>query len=548
MGTSTKGEYSALTAALSKEKQVEVAFITVFSVLILGIFYVVISMNGVVLGNDPAVHLEKAQIFLDTGHISLANLGWTPPLYQIVLAMLISLSGAVEIGQYIFLVRVLTVVLDWLLFMSVYLVGSKFFSKKVGATAAILLLMCFPVYEANQFGGYTTVLALAFMLLVLLYTPLAVDKLGYLAVAFFAAFGLVLSHQLAAFLAIFIIPPILLYMLIKSKGKNIKVILALSLGGGIAFFLYYFQAMIGYIDIVIEYVFFAIKAYAYQIPTVSFNAFMTNFGFIFFFAMGGIAISYRVLKRQEKSLFWLILVLSLFVPFFFAESYLVGFYMPFSWFVYYMATPLAVLAAVTVVFFADKTSAFYTKNRQVFRKNWVKVLTVCLIVLLSVMVVYRSDIVYGRIMEASVYYSTTDIKALDAGVWLKENYPEETNVTCTEVPGFWFQEFSGKNVIAQTDPTVQRMEIAEAVLTLSYELEHSQTMLKAYQAKGDTLDENYVSIDQIWSRVFSTSGTGDFLTYHLNGVSYEFQLSQLSKEIVFQDQDLTQAVEDDFLQ
>src|SRR5665648_11311 len=452
MGTSTKGEYSALMAALSKEKQVEVAFITVFSVLILGIFYVVISMNGVVLGNDPAVHLEKAQIFLNTGHISLANLGWTPPLYQIVLAMLISLSGAVEIEQYIFLVRALTVVLDWLLFMSVYLIGSKFFSKKAGATAAILLLMCFPVYEANQFGGYTTVLALVFMLLVLLYTPLAVDKLGYLAVAFFAAFGLVLSHQLAAFLAIFIMPPILLYMLIKSKGKNIKVVLALSLGGGIAFFLYYFQAMIGYIDLVIEYVFFAIKANAYQIPTVSFNAFMTNFGFIFFLALGGIAISYRMLKKQKKSLFWLILVLSLFVPFFFAESYLVGFYMPFSWFVYYMTAPLAVLAAVTVVFLADKTSAFYTKNRQVFRKNWVKVLTVCLIVLLSVMVVYRSDIVYGRIMEASVYYSTTDLKAYDAGVWLRSNYPENSTVVVTEVPGFWFQEFSGKSVIAQTDP------------------------------------------------------------------------------------------------
>jgi len=536
MGTSTKGEYSALMAALSKDKQVEVAFITVFSVLILGIFYVVISMNGVVLGNDPAVHLEKAQIFLNTGHISLANLGWTPPLYQIVLAMVISLSGAVEIGQYIFLVRALTVVLDWLLFMSVYLVGSKFFSKKVGATAAILLLMCFPVYEANQFGGYTTVLALAFMLLVLLYTPLAVDKLGYLVVAFFAAFGLVLSHQLAAFLAIFIMPPILLYMLIKSKGKNIKVVLALALGGGIAFFLYYFQAMIGYIDLVIEYVFFAIKAYAYQIPTVSFNAFMTNFGFIFFLALGGIAISYRMLKKQNKSLFWLILVLSLFVPFFFAESYLVGFYMPFSWFVYYMTAPLAVLAAVTVVFLIDKTSAFYTKNRQVFRKNWVKVLTVCLIVMLSVMVVYRSDIVYGRIMEASVYYSTTDIKALDAGVWLKDNYPEDATVVGTEVPGFWFQEFSRKSVIAQTDPTVQRMEIAEAVLTLSYELEHSQTMLKAYQAKGDTLDENYVSIDQIWIRVSSSSGTGDFLSYTLNGVDNQFSLSQLSKEIVFEDQ------------
>ena len=67
------------------------------------------------------------------------------------------------------------------------------------------------------------------------------------------------------------------------------------------------------------------------------------------------------------------------------------------------------------------------------------------------MVVYRSDVVYGRIMEASVYYSTTDMKAMDAGVWLKDNYPENTTVVGTEVPGFWFQEFSGKNVTAQTD-------------------------------------------------------------------------------------------------
>jgi hypothetical protein len=239
--------------------------------------------------------------------------------------------------------------------MAVYLVGSKFFSKRVGAVAAVLLLLCFPIYEANQFGGYTTVLALAFMLLVLLYTPLAMDKLGYVVVAFFAAFGLVLSHQLAAFLAVFIMPPILLFMLIKSRGKNLKVVVALALGGGIAFFLYYFQAMFGYLDLVIEYVFFAIKTYAYQIPAADFTAFMTNFGFIFFVALAGVGISFYILRKQKKPLYWLILVLGLFVPLFFAESYLVGFYMPFGWFIYYLTTPLVIFAAVAVVFAADKT-------------------------------------------------------------------------------------------------------------------------------------------------------------------------------------------------
>ena len=72
-------------------------------------------------------------------------------------------------------------------------------------------------------------------------------------VTFFVAFGVVLSHQLAAFLAVFIMPPILIFMLIKSRGAYLKVVMALILGGGIAFFLYYFQAMIGYLGLVIEY-------------------------------------------------------------------------------------------------------------------------------------------------------------------------------------------------------------------------------------------------------------------------------------------------------
>jgi hypothetical protein len=355
-------------------------------------------------------------------------------------------------------------------------------------------------------------------------------------VTFFAAFGVVLSHQLAAFLVIFIMPPILIFMLIKSKGAYLKVVMALILGGGIAFFLYYFQAMIGYLGLVIEYVFFAIKAYAYQIPAVSFNSFMVNFGFIFFLALSGIFVSYYILKKQKKLIFFVTLVLSFFVPLFFAESYLFGFYMPFGWFIYYLTPLMAVLGAVPIVFLADKSTAFYIKNKSMFRKNWLKMATVSIIILMSLMLVARSDIVYGKIMEASVYYSTTDVKAEDAGVWLKTNYPENSTVVATEVPGFWFQEFSGKNVIAQTDPTVQRNEIAESVLSLSYEMEQPQTLIRAYQANGDISDETYISIDQVWNRISYSSETGDFLFYTVNGTDYKFTLTDLSKQIVFDEQ------------
>jgi hypothetical protein len=68
----------AAIGAMFRDKRFEVGFAAVLSVLISAIFYLLISMNGVILGNDPAVHLEKAQIFLNTGEISLANIGWTP--------------------------------------------------------------------------------------------------------------------------------------------------------------------------------------------------------------------------------------------------------------------------------------------------------------------------------------------------------------------------------------------------------------------------------------------------------------------------------------
>ncbi len=82
----------------------------------------------------------------------------------------------------------------------------------------------------------------------------------------------------------------------------------------------------------------------------SFHSFIVNFGFIFFFGLSGIAVSFYLLKREKKLISFVILMLSFFVPLFFAESYLFGLYMPFQWFIYYLTPPMAILAAVSLVF------------------------------------------------------------------------------------------------------------------------------------------------------------------------------------------------------
>jgi hypothetical protein len=538
----------AVTMSVERQRFFEGAFGAVFSVVILLVFYHLISMNGLVLGNDPAVHLEKALIFLQTGNIPLSNLGWAPPLFSILLSALIAFTNASSIGQLILVVKLLAVLIDWLLFFSVYLLSSKFLGRRNGVTSVVLLLLCFPVFELNLWGGYTTVLGLSFMFLLFLYLPLSARGFGYILTTFLVAFSVVLSHQLTTFVAALILLPVMIYMLVKSRGIYLKALVALFLGGGIAFFLYYFQAMSGYIDMIIWHVFQSQQSTLYQVPATTLNAFMVNFGFVFITALVGVFAAFFLLRKRRQSLLYLILLLSFFVPFVLAESYLFGLYLPFQWFVYYLMPPMVILASVAAIFAFDKVSIFYSGSKKRLRRVWVKAMAVTFVVLVSSMVVFRLGTVYGKIMEGAVYYSTSDPKALEAGLWLKNNSSENATVVVTDVPGFWFKLFSGKTVIASTNPAIQRNEISESVLDLSYEVEKSfkieesleagepLTLLRAYEAKGATSYESFVSINHVWYKVAYSSGEGDFALYRDGGVERKVNLSSFSRDIIFEDE------------
>ncbi len=528
----------------TRDRKLEIGFIVVFSALMIVLFYTLISMNGLVLGNDPAVHLAKAQVFLKTGQIPLDAVGWIPPLFEIVLATAISFTGASNVGQLIFLVKALAVAVDWLLFLSVYLVGSRFFNRKIGAVAAVFLSMCYPVYELNTWGGYTIAVGIAFLLLLFYYSYLAAKQFGYMSVAFFVAFAVVLSHQLTAFLAVVIMLPVLFLMLVKFKGAYFKGFVAIVLGGSVAFFAFYFPAIVSYLDVAIYHVFFGVKAYVLQIPYTDFQSFLLYFGFIQFFAIGGIGISYHLLKPEKKLILFVTLMLSLLVPLFFAESYVLGFLLPFEWFIYCLMPPMAILAAVCVVFVAEKLSVHLAKNGHGLRRKWLKIASVSLIVLMSgTLVVFH---VYGTcegIMQAVAFNSNSDLNAYNAAVWLSQNYPGDANVVATRNPGDWFAIFSDKHVISQTYDWEGRNAIADSVLNLDYEVQGPQTLVKAYEISGNTTDEIYVSIDQIWYRVSYSSPAKDFLSYNRDDINYHLALSDLSRKVSFDNQSNPKKIE-----
>jgi hypothetical protein len=519
-----------------REKSLEIVFVVAFSILVLTLFFALLSMNDLVLGNDPAVHLGRAEMFLADGRISLSDIAWYPPLYHILLATLISFTGAANIQQMLFLMKALTALIDWLLLFSVYLIGAKFFGKKYGALAAALMLLSFPLYEINFWGGYAGMLSIAFMCLLLLYLAVARKGFGPILATSIIAFSLVLSHQLATFIAAIVLPPFLIVMFIKSKGQFSKAWIGAILGGAIAFLIYYSQAVMSNIDVLISHVFFTIKTYLYQVPAVSADSFIVNFGFILFFGFFGVFLAFFRLREEKKLGYFLLLSLSLFVPLFLSQSYLFGLYLPYQWFIYFLAPSLAVFAAVAFSFIIDLFFASYRKIKTE-RKKLMKIVSVSIVVVVFLVLLFRFQTVTNRIHESAYFYSTSDVNGYEAALWFKENFPDTTaNVTVTAKPGSWFGIYSGKLVIAATDPIIDRNVVAETVLDLSYEIEHPLTMVRAYEAKVYISDENHISINNVWRRVSFVSEQGVFLNFSKNGVHYYFDLSDLRREIVFEEQ------------
>ena len=70
-----------------------------------------------------------------------------------------------------------------------------------------------------------------------------------------------------------------------------------------------------------------------------------------------------------------------------------------------------------------------------------------------------------------------------------------------------------------------------------------KTLVKAYEAKGDISDENYVSLNNVWNRVSYSSASGNKLSFTQDGTDYEIWLSALSKQIIFDDQSPTKKIE-----
>jgi hypothetical protein len=393
--------------------------------------------------------------------------------------------------------KVFTALVNWLVVFSVYVVAAKFLDKKTGVLAAAVMLLCTPLFQQNAWGGYTSLLSLAFMTLCLMYLALSLKGTGNTAGAFILSFCLVLSHQLATFLAVIIIAPVLFVGVFKLRGRQAKGLIAILLGGAAAFGIYYLRPILPYLGELVSIVLFQITVYSLQIPFVNFESFMMYFGFFLFFSFTGLVVGYFELRKRQSLGFFALLTLAFLVPLLLSQSYLVGILLPYTRFVYFLMAPLAIFAAITLAYVVQTLLRVFESHRVGVRGFALKAFAIVLVVALAVVMVVRFDTVTANMSVNIDYYSSSDLSGYEVGTFVKNNFGVNDTGVTTQKPGNWLTMYSGRTILAQTHPTVDYSYNANCVLDLSYEITQPVTTLKVYDSKAVS-DANFVFHNLVW--------------------------------------------------
>lgn len=518
-----------------RERKSKKFFVAFFSIIIFPLFFILLSSNGLILGNDPAVHMSKANEILESGKVSFSEIAWYPPLYRVLLAEYMIFTGASGFESVLFLMKLLAVMFNWLLIFSVYLLGTRLAGEDSGIIASSLMLLCFPLYEINFWGGYPSLLSIIYMCLLLFYLSAKRESFAYKLIAFIVAFSLVLTHQFATFLTITILVFYALTLLIVLRKSFTLTFILAVLGALAAFILWYVPAILPYINVFIGHLFFSERTYLNLTWRVTLEVFIMSFGFIIIFAFLGILLTFYSSKRRGELEFYTLLCLSFLISLFFSQSYFFGILLPYDRFVYYFM-PSAVVFAAVITDLAVRYAVSYALN-----VNWkiqkYRLKAIALISLVVLLFVLRFPFLTSKICEATDYYSYLDAQSHNVGIWLKDAYPYDANLVVSEKPGLFSEIVSGKSAIMETSPIIQREPVAEIILNLAYEVELPLTLFRVYEEPMPyELDQYNVLIHGIWRRATFLFNEETTISYTNGGKTFSMKISDLERKIYWSEQ------------
>jgi len=464
------------------------------------------STDGVLPGNDPAVHLGKAKKIVMDERVSYSEVAWYPPLFHTILAMLQIFAGTLDVMVAAFILKMLIATLNVLILLSMYLLSRKLFGTGVAVASAVFTILSVPLFEIVFWGGYANFLGLAYIAFIfyILNKDFRVSVKTFL--LFLGTFTIVLSHQLATFVFVLMFVPAFLVSTIGSKRKFI-VFLAVIVGGGLALLAWYSRMLIEYADIVIEHIFFTMKENVYHIPAVTLDALIKNFGASLFLALAGIPLIFILVKKKKALKSSILIIFWVAVPFILSQSFLYGLYLPCLRFIYFFAMPITILSGVTIyygltklpIFIESKVISKITKKPKIL--NAAKIFTMALIFSLFFL---QCFVFLQRIETYPQFYERASIASYNSGIWVKQHSVPDGTVIVPRSPGSWFYIFCDHYTMEETDPLYSRNAVAETVLYSFYEMENTRTLTREYDLESSSSGQSiYVSVYNIWTKALS---------------------------------------------
>ncbi len=461
------------------------------------------STDGVLPGNDPAVHLGKAKTIVMDEQVTYSEVAWYPPLFHAILAMLQIFAGTLDVMVAAFILKLIIATLNVLILLSTYLLCRKFFGKGVAVASVVFTILSVPLFEMIFWGGYANFLGLAYIAFIfyIMNREFAVSVKTFL--LFLGTFTLVMGHQLSTFVFVLMFFPAFLVSTIGSRRKFI-IFFAVVVGGGLALLAWYARIFIEYANIVIEHIFFMMEENVYHIPAVGYNALLKNLGPSLFLALAGIPLTFILLKKKKALKSSILIIFWVAVPFLLAQSHIFGLYLPFHRFIYFFATPIAILSGM-VVYYSLATVHNFIESKLIpeitKKRSWLNSAKIFALAIGFTLIFTQAFIFIQRVESYPQFYERASIPSYKSGIWVKQHSVPDGTVVVPRSPGSWFYIFSDHYTMEETDPVYSRNAVAEAVLYSFYEMENTRSLTREYALESSTSgQEIFVSRYNIWTR------------------------------------------------
>ncbi|MCW4053804.1 MAG: hypothetical protein NWE84_02635, partial [Candidatus Bathyarchaeota archaeon] len=406
------------------------------------------STDGILPGNDPAVHLVKAKTIVV--RTTYTELPWYPPFFHTFLATLLLFVGTQDILVASLMLKIVVGTISVLILLSTYLLCRRLLGIGIAIASTVFAFLSIPLFKMIFWGGYTNYLSIAYIVLMFYTINIKCTSSVKTFLLLLVSFTLTLTHQLSAFVFFIVFIPIYLISTINSR-RTFLAFLAVILGGGLAILAWYAEVILRHSSAFIYHLFFEIEQNILDIPYVSLDSLANVFGITLFLGLAGIPLTFVLLKKRKAIGVYPLFVLWITVPFILSQSFLFEIYLPYERFIYYLVTPITVFAGTAAYSLATLPTIVASKlSSKVKRKRKMSSITqVSTFAILISLFFSQGYLLLQGVQSFPQFYETSGIAGYNAGEWLKQYSISDDQVVVSKKPGAWFHLISDHKTIEE---------------------------------------------------------------------------------------------------